>query len=251
MNQNRPSYQHNHSCQTVLVMGGSGKIGRAICLEFAKNGWNVAVHYHRHSLDAEETAAQVRALGAQAICLQGDMENSSQVQATVTSCRHSWGRIDALIYSVGYSSSQLIQRTSSEQWTKTLNTNLTGVFYCLQAVGRHFLRKKTGSVIILGSLSAIQGTSGQSAYSSSKAGLIGLVKTVAQEWGPFNVRINLVFPGWHESRLVGNNVLIHQQRGTHTLGRTPGIAQVARTVYILSQLPDTSGQMFNLDSRIW
>jgi 3-oxoacyl-[acyl-carrier protein] reductase len=237
--------------RTVLVIGGSGKIGQAICQTFAQHQWRVGIHYHNHQQEAEATARCIKESGGEAQCFQADISQFDQTHTMFDHFHKLWGHLDVLICSPGYGVSKMLLKTSPEDWNNMFTINLTGIFHCLKAAGEILLSQKDGSVIIMGSLSSFHGTTGQSAYAASKAGLLGLMKTTAQEWGPFNIRINIVFPGWHRSPLSGDAFPPESMLTNHLLGRTPELHQVAKTVFDLSQLPDVSGQTFNLDNRIW
>ena len=237
--------------RTVLVIGGSGKIGQAICQTFAQHHWRVGIHYHNQQQNAEDTVKFINESGGESQCFQADISQYHQTQTMMKDFHELWGHLDVLICSPGYGVSKVLLKTSPEDWTNTFMINLTGVFHCLKAAGEILLSQKDGSVIIMGSLSSVHGTAGQAAYAASKAGLLGLMKTTAQEWGPSNIRINIVFPGWHRSPLSGDAFPPESRLTDHLLGRTPHVHHVAKTVFNLSQLPDVSGQIFNLDNRIW
>ncbi len=159
-------------------------------------------------------------------------------------------RLDAMICNAGTASSALVLRHSVEEWERVVETNLTGVFHCLQAAGPRMVEQKAGSIIVIGSYASMQGTTGQAAYAASKAGLLGLVKTAAREWGSANVRVNLIFPGRHRTDLAGERMPEGHAWDDHCLGRPPDLDEAARTVLHLAQLEDVSGQVWNLDSRI-
>jgi len=131
-----------------------------------------------------------------------------------------------------------------------VETNLTGTFHCLQAAGPVMARQRNGAVIVVGSLAALQGGAGQAAYAASKAGLMGLVKSAAKEWGNRNIRVNMALPGWHKTPLAGS-AFPHEASVDHVLGRTPSLEDVAGSIYRLALLQDSSGQIWNLDSRIF
>ena len=236
---------------TALVIGGSGQIGQAISQAFGQHQWRVGVHYHLQAQKAEETARIINKTGGEAQCFQADISQFHQTQTMLNNFHKLWGKLDVLICSPGCGMSNLLMKTSSEEWTNIFMTNLTGVFHCLKAAGEILLAQQDGSVIIIGSLSSVQGTTGQSAYAASKAGLLGLMKSTALEWGSANIRINIVFPGWHRSPLSGDAYPAESILTDHFLGRTPNLHHVAQSVFDLSQLPDVSGQIFNLDNRVW
>ncbi len=107
-----------------------------------------------------------------------------------------------------------------------------------------------GAILVIGSFAGLQGTHGQAAYAASKAGLIGLVKTAAREWGRHNIRVNLVCPGWQQTSMAGDSFPTGERLDDHVLGRVSNLADVSRTMCQLAQLSDMSGQVWNLDSRI-
>ncbi len=234
-----------------MVFGGSGVIGGAIATAFGHKGWTVGIHYHQHQSAAAETATTVTKAGGKSHLYQADVTNPSQVRDTLGNFVRSHGSLNVLVWAVGAGSSLLLLKTSPKEWTQTLHTNLTGAYHVLKAIAPIFEQQKDGSVILVGSLSGEQGVAGQAAYAASKAGLIGLMRTAAQEWGSFNIRVNVIFPGWHLSPLSKPGFPLDMEHHTHTLHRTPSLQYVATSVYHVALSPDTSGQVWNLDSRIW
>ena len=235
----------------VLIFGGSGVIGRSIARTFGLEGWKVGLHYHRHQSLAEETATLIQASGGQACLFQADIQESRQTRIVLQNFHKAIGSLNVLIWAVGISISALTIKTSQDEWHRVLNTNLTGAFHALQAAFQFFSPQHGGSIILLGSFSGEQGMSGQAAYAASKAGLIGLMQTAAREWGEFHVRVNTIFPGWHPSPLSAPAIHIGLQQSPHVLPHLPSLGHVAQTVYHLATTPGVSGQVWNLDSRIW
>lgn len=233
----------------VLVTGGSGGIGRAICVAFGKAGWRVGVHYRTRAQEAARTAALVRRHGGVALCLQADIRDGKQTQGMVDQLVARWGRLDAMVCNAGVASSALVLRADAEAWETIVTTNLTGTFHCLQASAPVMLKQRDGVMIVVGSLSGAQGAAGQAAYAASKAGLVGLAKTAAKEWGSCNVRVNVVFPGWQKTALAGAAFPDEGPAG-HVLGRTSSLEDVADSICRLARLRDVSGQVWNFDSRI-
>ncbi|HYM37405.1 MAG TPA: SDR family oxidoreductase [Nitrospiraceae bacterium] len=234
---------------TVLVTGGSGGIGRALCLAFGTAGWRVGVHYYTSAQAAARTAAMVHQRGGTALLIKADIRDGKQAREMVNQLMDRWGRLDVLICNAGVASRELVLRTDAEAWATVVDTNLTGTFHCLQAAGPVLFKQRDGTVLIVGSLAGAQGTAGQAAYAASKAGLLGLVKTVAKEWGGQNVRVNAVLPGWHNTALAGA-AFPDEAPADHVLRRTSSLKEVARIIYQLALLRDSSGQVWNLDSRI-
>ncbi|NKB82713.1 MAG: SDR family NAD(P)-dependent oxidoreductase [Nitrospirales bacterium] len=235
---------------TALIIGGSGTIGEAICHQFAREGWHIGIHYRKRKAQAQEIRQHVEQAGGTGSLYQADIRDFQQVHHSIRTFHADCGRIDVLIYAVGTTANQLVLRTSPQTWRDVLDTNLTGVFFCLKAAGPILCAQKTGAVLIVGSLSSVNGQPGQSAYAASKAGLLGLLKTAAKEWGRENICINALFPGWHQSRLSEETFPNSEELQNHVLHRTPNLSKVAEMAYHIANLSDTSGQIFNLDSRI-
>lgn len=154
-----------------------------------------------------------------------------------------------MICNAGIGQGDLLVRHSSDIWDTVIATNLTGTFHCLQALAPHLIDRGGGSVIVIGSHTGFHGATGQSAYATSKAGLIGLVRTAALEWGPQNIRVNLVLPGWQKTDLTEGIFPEGQGWLDHALRRSPNMQEVVETVVHLAQLKDVSGQVWNCDSR--
>ncbi len=235
---------------TVLVTGGSRGIGRAICLEFARNGWRVGVHFRERRDEADRTAALVKACGGTAGLYRADIRHAEQVQAMVRDFIACWGRLDVLVCNAGQAVSGLLLRLNADQWASAIETNLTGTFHCLRAAGAVMLNRREGAAIVITSYAGLQGSPGQAAYAASKAGLLGLVKSTAREWGQDNVRVNAVCPGWHRTGLSEGALPEGTELADHVLGRLVDLESVAKSVYHLALSRDTSGQVWNLDSRI-
>lgn len=239
------------SSLSILVAGGSGIIGRAICQFFGQHRWHIGIHYHHNHEVAKRTARSIQERGGTATLLQADCRDVAQVGKVVQSFAAETGRLDAMVYSVGVNADCLVVRTTSESWTDQLSVNLTGCFVMLKTIGPILQKQQEGAVIIVGSLSSLLGSSGQAAYAASKAGLIGLMKTTAREWGPDHIRVNAILPGWQASPLSGTAFPDPSQRKDHILERTSSPDDVAKAVYHLTHLKGVSGQIWNLDNRIW
>lgn len=236
--------------QTILVTGGSGGIGRALCLQFAQHGWRVGVHYHQRKAEAEETAARIVRTGGQSLVVQADVRVQHQVEKMIEEIVADSHSLDVVVCNAGIASSRLLLRLATDEWNNVLAINLTGTFHCLRAAGHYMLQQGHGSILVVGSYAALHGTLGQAAYAASKAGLLGLVKSAAREWGRNNIRVNAVLPGKHLTELTGGIMPDAADQMEHVLGRTPDLEDVARSVYRLALARDISGQIWNLDSRI-
>ncbi len=245
-----PTRHRSPSTKTVLVTGGSRGIGRAICRIFGQSGWQVGVHYRERKAEALDTLDLIQTAGGTGSIYQADVRHADQVAAMVDAFCRDHAHLDVMICNAGTAASALVVRQSVEEWERVIETNLTGVFHCLQAAAPRMVEQKAGSIIIIGSYAGLQGTMGQAAYAASKAGLFGLMKTAALELGPSNVRVNLVLPGWQKTDLASHRLPEGEALHDHCLGRTPNLEEVAKSVVHLAQLEDVAGQVWNLDSRI-
>ena len=244
-NRNRVYSAHS----TVLITGASGGIGRAISEAFGRLGWYVGVHYHRKKEAAEDTLRKVVTAGGTGDLYQADIRQSDSVQRMIDEvCGRTTGS-PAFVCNAAIGKSGLLLRHQEDTWAEMMATNLTGTFHCLRAMAPPLLDRGGGSIIVVGSHTGFHGATGQAAYAASKAGLIGLVKTAAQEWGPQNVRVNLVLPGWQKTTLTKGLFPEGQGWLDHALRRPAAIEEVAGIVVHLAQLKDVSGQVWNCDSR--
>jgi 3-oxoacyl-[acyl-carrier protein] reductase len=233
----------------VLVTGASGGIGRAICEGFGMAGWHVGLHYYRNKSTAEEALGQVLNVGGTGELHAADIRDGESVRRMIDLFTSSTSGPLAFVCNAGIGQSDLLVRHSDEIWDNVIATNLTGTFHCLRASASSLLPRGGGSIIVIGSHTGFHGARGQSAYATSKAGLIGLVRAAAWEWGPHNIRINLVLPGWQKTDLTEG--IFPEGKGwlDHALRRPPNIQEVVGTIVHLAQRKDVSGQVWNCDSR--
>ena len=236
--------------RVVLVTGASRGLGRAIAVGFGQAGDRVVVNYRTSAAEADQTARAIEKAGGTAVAYQADVRDAKNVAAMVAAAADRWGRLDVLVCNAAATEDSLVLRLSDEAWDKVVATTLTGAFHCLQHAGAVMQDQKAGAVILIGSLAGLQGRAGQASYAAAKAGLLGLMKTAAREWGPAGVRVNAVLPGWHATALTGFRDDPTPAPFEPVLGRGMSPEAVAAFVVALAALPDVSGQVFTLDSRM-
>jgi 3-oxoacyl-[acyl-carrier protein] reductase len=188
--------------KAVLVTGGSGGIGRAICLQLAKDGFDVCVHYNSNRLAAEEVCREVEALGCRAVAIGGDLGDSAACAALVQGCVDSLGGLDALVNNAGVTCDGLLMRMTDEQYHKVLRANLDSAFFMTREAVNVMAREKRGRIVNITSVVGLTGNAGQANYAASKAGLVGLTKSAAKEVARWGVCVNAVAPGFIETAMT-------------------------------------------------
>ena len=189
--------------QNALVTGGSRGIGRAVVLELAKQGANVGFFYAGNRQAAEETLQLLAAYPVKAKALQVNVADRAQVEEAVKAMEQDLGPIQILVNNAGRTLDKLTPMLSDEDFDSVLDVNLKGAFYVTRALYRGFMRQKYGRIVFVSSVAALMGNPGQAAYTASKAGLIGLTKTVAKELAKRGVTCNAVAPGFVETDMTG------------------------------------------------
>ncbi len=234
----------------VLVTGSSRGLGRTIATGFGSNGYRVAANYRLDIVGALDTARTIETQGGEALAYQADVRDAKAVHAMVSTIMDRWGRLDVLVCNAGVTTHDLVVRLSEESWNSVLGTILTGTFHCLQAAGLAMQQQGGGVMVLIGSLSSIQGRSGQAPYAAAKAGMLGLMHTAAREWSRHGIRINMVFPGWHATALTRYQEDPTPPPFAPVLEIGTKMEDVAQFVCALANMPAVSGQVFSLDSRI-
>ena len=188
--------------RAAIVTGGSRGIGRAVCLALAEQGVNVGVNYAGSAAAAEETAALCREKGVEAIAVQASVSDAAQVDALFEKAVETFGRVDILVNNAGITRDNLIVRISEEDFDAVIDTNLKGAFLCCKKAARLMMRQRWGRIVNISSVVGLRGNPGQTNYSASKAGVIGLTKSLAKELSSRNVTVNAVAPGFIDTDMT-------------------------------------------------
>jgi 3-oxoacyl-[acyl-carrier protein] reductase len=188
--------------KSAIVTGGSIGIGSAIAFNLAEFGANVAINYRKHKDEAEEVIAKVKAMGRKGLVVQADISNFSDAGKMVDDVVKEFGRLDILVNNAGINWDGVIWKMTEEQWDSVIDINLKGYFNYVRAAAPKFRDQNSGKIVNVTSINGLRGKFGQANYSASKAGIIGLTKTVAKELGKYGVNVNAVAPGLIETDMM-------------------------------------------------
>ena len=219
----------------ALVTGGSRGIGAAIAAALAADGYDVAVGYRGGADAAAGVVAAIEATGRRGVALAADVAVEDEAAGLVSATEDALGPIDALVLNAGITRDGLFMRMSSEDWQSVIDTNLTGAFYVTRAALRGMLKRRGGSIVAVSSVVGLTGNPGQANYAAAKAGLIGMVKSLAREAGGRGVRVNAVAPGYIATDMTADlpDATRDQILGATPLGRLGTPEDVAGVVSFL------------------
>jgi 3-oxoacyl-[acyl-carrier protein] reductase len=242
-----------HSNRPVaLVTGGSKGIGRAICVEMAKNGYHVIVNYLSDEPGARETLEQVERQGGSGSCAGFDVADEAAAQEALTRIFATHATVDALINNAGRIADELFVMMTADKWRSVIDTTLQGFYNLTRPVLEKMVVQKRGSVVSIASVAGIMGNRGQANYAAAKAGLIGASKSVASEVARLGIRVNVVAPGLiqtgmiHDAPVLKIKSMIPMAR----LGTPEEVARVVRFLcsedasYLTGQVISVNGGMF-------
>ena len=241
--------------RSAIVTGGTRGIGRAIVLELARRGANVAFNYSKSADEAEKLRAEIEELGAKAIAAQCDVAKMDAAADFVAQVKDAFGTIDLLVNNAGITRDQLILRMKEEDWDSVIDTNLKGAWNFSKAVLRPMMRNENGgSILNISSISGVVGMLGQSNYSASKAGMIGLTKALAKEVASRKITVNALAPGMVDTDIVSemNPEFREKILAQIPLGRFASVEEIAETAcFLLSDAARyITGQVIQADGGL-
>ncbi len=237
--------------KVTIVTGASMGIGRAIAEFLAEKGSAIAVF---DVTDGAETVRAIEAKGSRAAFFPVDVSDSSQVEKAVVAVIDGMGRVDNLVNNAGIRRDKLLVRMTEDDWDQVMRVNLKGAFNCTKAVVRR-LMKTGGSIVNIASIAGLTGNPGQSNYAASKAGIIGLTKSLAKEYGERGIRVNAVAPGLIKTEMTASLSEKYQETLVQAvpLGRAGEPVDVARVVYfLLSEYAGyVTGEVINVSGGLY
>lgn len=218
--------------RVALVTGASRGIGRATAERLARDGHDVAITYSTDGDGAAETLKAIESHGRRGISLQADVRDVESVNSAFAQIEEALGPVAVLVNNAGVRHDGLALRLSDEDWADTLNANLTGAFNCSRAALRGMVRARWGRIVMVSSVAGVHGNPGQAAYGASKAGMIGLARTLAKEYARKNVTVNAVAPGPVATAMTEG--LVDKIAEAVPLGRPGTVDEVAAAVGFLA-----------------
>lgn len=186
----------------IIVTGATRGIGRAIALEAARHGANVAFNFLKSEQRAEELKGEIETLGVKVMAFKTDVGDLKAVREMVNAVKSGFGRIDGLVNNAGLTRDKLLVMMSEEDWSEVIRTNLTGAFNFARAAAFMMMKAKRGTILNVTSVSGLAGMAGQVNYSAAKAGLIGMTKAMAKELGRLGVRVNALALGFVDTDMT-------------------------------------------------
>lgn len=235
----------------AIVTGGSRGIGKEICLKFASLGANLVINYIGDKTQAEDTKSECEKLGAKVALSEGDVSKMADCEKLFQTAMDTFGRVDILVNNAGITRDNLLMRMSEEEFDAVIAVNLKGTFNCMKQAARPMMKQKYGKIINMASVVGVTGNAGQVNYAASKAGVIGMTKSMAKELANRGVTVNAIAPGFIRTAMT--DVLSDDVKDEITrvipmgvMGETEDVANLA--AFLASDASRyITGQVINVD----
>jgi 3-oxoacyl-(acyl-carrier-protein) reductase len=236
--------------KVALVTGASRGIGRAIALELAHCGANIALNFRSDSKHAESAANEIREIGVECLLVQGDVAKKGEAARIVKEVLDKWQRLDILVNNAGITRDRSMRKMTDDDWVDVINVNLNGTFYCTSAAVPAMINQRFGRIINISSVVGQMGAFGQANYAASKGGIIAFTKTLALEMAKFNVTANAIAPGFTATEMVDAipEEIAAQIKAKIPLGRLAAPKEIAKAAAFLAAEGDyITGQELNVN----
>ncbi|MBQ7758967.1 3-oxoacyl-[acyl-carrier-protein] reductase [Anaerotignum sp.] len=237
--------------KVAVVTGGSRGIGKAICLKFAEQGADIAFLYAGNTVKAEETLKELEGMGVKAKAYQCNVADADAVSAVVKKIAKDFGGIQILVNNAGITKDKLVPMMKAADFDAVVDTNLKGTFYMIKGVYPLFMKQKSGKIINISSVSGLMGNPGQANYSASKAGVVGLTKSVAKELASRGVCCNAIAPGFIATEMTESleNDALKEAIPMKRFGAAEEVAKLA--LFLASEHSDyITGEVIRIDGGI-
>lgn len=236
--------------KVAVVTGGSRGIGRSCVVTLAEAGYDVVFSYASNKAAATDVEQTVKVFGKHCVAVQSDAANPAEAQMLIDQAQSLFGRIDVLVNNAGVTKDTLLIRMSDEDWDRVIDTNLTGMFYTCRAAAKIMMKQRSGNIVNISSVVGVHGNAGQANYAASKAGVIGLSKSMAKELGSRNINVNVIAPGFITTEMTEkvnmDKILEHVP-----LGRPGTPDDIAKTVlFLVTSGSYITGQVIQVDGGL-
>lgn len=229
--------------QKVLITGATGSIGQEIVKQYAKHGFYIYLHYHSNEEKAQELLEEIDNQGE---LIYFNIKDKDSIRKALENVE-----VDVLVNNAGIIKDNLFFFMSDDEWDDVINTNLTGVYHVTKVISKNMMLHKKGSIVNIGSISALTGNAGQANYAASKGGIISLTKTLSIELGRYNIRINTLAPGIIESEMTENIPNLKELKKSIPLGRLGKPKEVAKCAYFIgAEATYVSGEVLNISGAM-
>ncbi len=233
--------------KTAVITGSSRGIGKATALDLAKHGYSVVINYDRDEMMAKEAGNAIKEIGSEYLLIKADVSWKDDAENLIQQVMDAWGRIDVLVNNAGIlPNPKKIDEIQDQEWDRVMGINLRGVFYCTRAAVRHMKKVKYGNIINISSVAGKEGGTVGAHYAASKAGVIGLTKSLARELAPYNIRVNAVAPGPVDTEFLSDDMK-EKLRKLSLLGRIAKPEEIAHAVRFLIENEHITGETINVN----
>lgn len=240
--------------KVAVITGGVRGIGKAIAHKFCESGADVILIYRSNDEEAAKTSEELKQYGTEVHLIKGDVADPKTAAETAAYIKEHFGKVDILVNNAGITNDKLMMRMSPEDFDKVINANLSGAFYMMKEISTLMIKKRSGSIINMASVSGLKGNPAQVNYSASKAGIVGMTMSAAKELGRRGIRVNAIAPGFIETDMTA--VLTDEQKeaaaGNITLGRLGKPEDIANAALFLASDMGSyiTGQTISVDGGI-
>jgi 3-oxoacyl-(acyl-carrier-protein) reductase len=242
------------SNKVVLITGGSRGIGRAIALELAERGAEIAINYRANLTAAEDVRDRIRDAGGECRLFQDDVSNRQSARRLIDEVCDYFGHIDILVNNAGITRDRSIRKMTDDDWTEVIDTNLNSVFYCTSAVVPAMVEQQYGRIVSIASFVGQAGNFGQANYAASKGGIVAFTKVLALELARYNITANVVAPGFTETEMVAAipHEILEQIKARIPLKRLARPEEIAKAVaFLICDGDCITGQQINVNGGIY
>lgn len=237
--------------KVAIITGSNRGIGKEIAKKLAQLGANIVLNYRSNEEEATNVEEEIKAIGVEVIKVKGDISKSEDVENLISTAKERFGKIDILVNNAGITKDQLLIRMKEKDFDDVIDVNLKGVFNCLKAISPVMIKQRSGKIVNISSVVGVTGNAGQVNYAASKAGVIGMTKSLAKELGARGINVNAVAPGFIQTDMTNSLSDKYKEQISNSIplkrfGTTEDVANVV--AFLVSDMASyITGQVINID----